>query len=57
MGVAELISQALREKFRILVNSEVVEVYKGNRDFAEFLTDFLRGKPFWLKTTVANSRI
>lgn len=56
IGVAELISQALREKFRILVNSEVTEVYKGNRDFAEFLTDFLRGKPFWLDTEVANSR-
>jgi len=56
IGVAELISQAFREKFRILVNSEVTEVYKGNRDFAEFLTDFIRGKPFWLETAVANPR-
>jgi tRNA nucleotidyltransferase (CCA-adding enzyme) len=53
MGVAELISQALREKFRILVNSEVSEVYMSNRDFAEFLTDFLGGKPFWLETAEA----
>jgi tRNA nucleotidyltransferase (CCA-adding enzyme) len=53
VGVAELISQALREKFRILVNSEVSEVYIGNRDFAEFLTDFLGGKPFWLETAEA----
>jgi tRNA nucleotidyltransferase (CCA-adding enzyme) len=55
IGVAELISQALRAKFRILVNSEVAEAYKGNRDFAEFLTDFLRGKLFWLEAEVANS--
>jgi tRNA nucleotidyltransferase (CCA-adding enzyme) len=55
-GIAEIVSQALREKFKILVNSEVSEVYVGNRDFAEFLTDFLRGKPFWLETAVAHSR-
>jgi tRNA nucleotidyltransferase (CCA-adding enzyme) len=53
MGVAELVSQAFREEFRILVNSEVAEVYTGNRDFAEFLTDFLGGKPFWLENTEA----
>jgi tRNA nucleotidyltransferase (CCA-adding enzyme) len=48
VGVAELISQAFRENFRILVNSQVAEVYVGSKDFAEFLTDFLGGKPFWL---------
>jgi tRNA nucleotidyltransferase (CCA-adding enzyme) len=53
VGVAELISQAFREKLRILVNSEVVEVYLGNGEFAEFLTDFLSGKPFWLETAEA----
>jgi hypothetical protein len=49
VGAAELISQAFREKLRILVNSEVIQVYDGNRKFAEFLTGFLSGKPFWLK--------
>jgi tRNA nucleotidyltransferase (CCA-adding enzyme) len=53
VGAAELISQAFREKFRILVNSEVVEVYQGNGGFAEFLTVFLSGKPFWLETAEA----
>jgi tRNA nucleotidyltransferase (CCA-adding enzyme) len=57
IGVAELVSQALREKFRILANGEISEVYIGNRDFAEFLTDFLKGKPFWLETAGAHSRI
>jgi tRNA nucleotidyltransferase (CCA-adding enzyme) len=49
IGVAELISQAFRQKLEILFNSEVIEVYQGNREFAEFLTDFLSGKPFWLE--------
>ena len=49
IGVAELISQAFRQKLEILVNSEVIEVYQGNREFAEFLTGFLSGKPFWLE--------
>jgi tRNA nucleotidyltransferase (CCA-adding enzyme) len=48
-GAAELISQAFHRKLRILANSEVIEVYQGNREFAEFLTDFLSGKPFWLE--------
>ena len=53
IGVAELISQALREKFRIMVSNEITEVYMRNKDFAEFLTNFLAGKPFWLETTKA----
>jgi len=53
IGVAELMSQAFREKIEILVNSEVVEAYKGNRAFAEFLTVFLSGKPFWLEAAEA----
>jgi tRNA nucleotidyltransferase (CCA-adding enzyme) len=47
-GVAALISQAFQEKLEVFVNSEVVDVYRRNSDFAEFLTDFLSGKPFWL---------
>jgi len=49
IGVAELMSQAFREKLGVLVNSEVVDVYRDNREFAEFLTGFLSGAPFWLK--------
>jgi tRNA nucleotidyltransferase (CCA-adding enzyme) len=49
VGAAELISQAFREKLGILVNSEVIQVYDGDREFAEFLIGFLSGKPFWLK--------
>jgi len=53
IGVAELMSQAFREKLGVLVNSEVIEVYRSNREFAEFLTEFLSGKPFWLETAEA----
>ena len=49
-GVAERISHVLRKDFKILVNGEVLEVYKKNSEFAKFLTDFLSGKPKWLKS-------
>jgi len=53
IGAAELMSQAFREKIEVLINSEVVEVYQRNGEFAEFLTVFLSGKPFWLETAEA----
>ena len=53
IGVVELMAQAFREKLEILVNSEVAEIYRSNRDFAEFLTGFLLGKPFWLEAAEA----
>jgi hypothetical protein len=48
-GVAEGISQVLKKGFEILVNEEIVKVYKTNGDFALFLTDFLQGRPKWLE--------
>jgi len=53
IGVAEMMAQSLKEEFRIMVNNEVSEVYSRNKDYAEFLTDFLAGKPFWLETAKA----
>jgi hypothetical protein len=50
VGVAELIDRSIQKNLEVFVNSEVLEVYDENIDFAEFLTDFLSGKPFWLKT-------
>ena len=49
-GVAELVSQALKEDFSVVVNGEVADFYSGDAKFAKFLTGFLDGKPFWLKT-------
>jgi tRNA nucleotidyltransferase (CCA-adding enzyme) len=48
-GVADLIALSIKEEFKVLVNSEVVEFYNENKEFYVFLTDFLAGKPFWLK--------
>ncbi|MEM3623607.1 MAG: CCA tRNA nucleotidyltransferase [Candidatus Bathyarchaeia archaeon] len=48
-GIAEQISQTLREGFKIFVDDEIIEVYEKNRNFAVFLTEFLSGKPKWLE--------
>ena len=50
IGVAELIAKALRRDFLVLVGDEITEHFAYNREFAEFLTAFLGGKPFWLET-------
>jgi len=47
-GVAELIVKSIQKNPKVLVNSEISEVYKENADFAMFLTDFLFDKPFWI---------
>ena len=52
-GVAELIAQAFKEKFSIMVDDEIAEVYANNKGFAKFLTEFLSGKPFWLEPAKA----
>ncbi len=48
-GVPELIAKSILKKHKILVHDEIVGLYVENDDFAVFLTDFLEGKPFWLK--------
>jgi tRNA nucleotidyltransferase (CCA-adding enzyme) len=50
IGVAELVAIALRDNSLVLVGDEVTGHYVYNAGFAEFLTDFLSGKPFWLET-------
>jgi tRNA nucleotidyltransferase (CCA-adding enzyme) len=49
VGVAELISRKMDKGFKILVNNEIMVTYETNSRFAEFLTEFLSGKPKWLK--------
>ncbi|MGA2386282.1 MAG: CCA tRNA nucleotidyltransferase [Candidatus Bathyarchaeia archaeon] len=48
-GVADLIAESIRKNIKVIVDSKISEVYAKNGDFAMFLTEFLRGKPFWLK--------
>jgi tRNA nucleotidyltransferase (CCA-adding enzyme) len=49
VGVSELVAKALKEKFLIQINSEILPVYLSDDDFAVFLSGFLSGKPFWLE--------
>lgn len=49
-GVAEQISRKLRNGFTVLVNDEIVDVYRKNGEFAKLLTEFLSSKPKWLET-------
>lgn len=53
-GVADGISHVLKKGFNVSVNEEILEVYGKNVEFAEFLTEFLSGKPKWLE--VVSSR-
>jgi tRNA nucleotidyltransferase (CCA-adding enzyme) len=49
IGVAEKVSNRIREELTMYVNEEIIEVYEKNVDFAEVLTEFLDDKPRWLK--------
>ena len=48
-GVAEQFSHVLSKGFAILVNEEILKIYKEDREFAMFLTTFLNGRPKWLE--------
>ena len=48
VGVAELISKAVANWVKVLVNEEVLALYSSSPEFARFLTEYLEGKPRWL---------
>lgn len=48
LGVASLIAKSISEGLEILTDEEIINLYKSNRIFAEFFTEFLIGKPRWL---------
>jgi tRNA nucleotidyltransferase (CCA-adding enzyme) len=49
VGVAEVVSKAVVDSLEVFVNDEVLKLYSANPDFAKFLTEYLEGKPRWLK--------
>ena len=51
VGVAERVSKAVADKVIVLVNEQIVSTYRTNSDFAEFLTEYIQGKPKWLQTS------
>ena len=46
-GVAEIVVEAV-DSLEVLVNDEILSFYSGYPDFAQFLTQYLDGKPVWL---------
>ncbi len=48
-GVADQIARVIRRGFQVYVNKGIVPVYRGNAEFAMFLTDFVLGRPKWLE--------
>ena len=52
-GVADLISKVVKSGFNVFDKGEILNIYSQNSAFAEFLTDFLCGRPSWLKAEKA----
>jgi len=48
-GVGDLVSRALADSMEIFVSGEILKLYSANLEFAKFLTEYLYGKPRWLK--------
>jgi len=46
-GVADIVVEAV-DSLQVFVNDEILNFYVNNSDFAEFLAQFLDGKPVWL---------
>lgn len=57
IGVAQLVSQAVADSLEILVNREIVKLCSSNPEFARFLTEYLEGKPTWLKTAEKTDKL
>ena len=48
IGIAAKISFSTKSGFDIILNDKIAEAYEENDDFARALTEYLRGRPFWL---------
>jgi hypothetical protein len=48
-GVAELVAKAILSDLKVLANGDILKVYTENSDFAVFLSQYIYGKPFWLR--------
>ncbi|MFQ6095219.1 MAG: CCA tRNA nucleotidyltransferase [Candidatus Bathyarchaeia archaeon] len=49
VGIANMVSKVLADQFEVLVNEEIMALYSSNREFARFLTEYLNGRPRWLR--------
>ena len=49
IGIANTVSKALANQFDVLLNEKITGLYRSNHEFAKFLTEYLKGKPRWLR--------
>jgi len=52
MGVADLISQAIKDNLEVLANEEIKNLYLSDPAFGRFLTAYLERKPKWLGSQI-----
>jgi len=48
IGVASRVAESIKHGFKILLNEEVINLYRSNRQFSSFLCSFLNGRPSWI---------
>ena len=48
IGISAKIASSVRNGFNIMLNEQITKVYEENHDFAELVTGYLKGRPFWL---------
>jgi tRNA nucleotidyltransferase (CCA-adding enzyme) len=49
VGVGAKVATAGIKSLHIIINEEIVQLYRSDRGFAQFLTNYLKGRPFWLE--------
>jgi len=52
IGISVGLQEAIKKTGKILLNEEIIPLFKSNREFSVFLTDFLLGVPKWLRKTL-----
>ena len=48
VGVASRVAESIGRGFKILLNEEIIPLYRSNRQFSSFLCSFLKGRPSWI---------
>lgn len=53
VGVAELVSKAVKKSLEVKVNEQILSWYSSDSQFANFVTEYLKARPRWLVKTNA----
>jgi tRNA nucleotidyltransferase (CCA-adding enzyme) len=49
VGLAEFVSKAIADSLEVTLKDKALKLYSGSPEFAKFLTEYLEGKPRWLR--------